>query len=157
GGVHRLVRLLGEGGQGAVFRTAEPTLAVKWIEDRSAARRERLRTQLQRGRSRLALPEMKSLPVAHPVALLRAAHVGYVMKFLSGMIPLSGYLKIPPGGTKEVHDWYVSGGGLRRRLRLLARTAEVLASLHANALVYGDPSPNNVFVSEDVSAEEVYL
>ena len=93
GQVHVLKDLLGEGGQGAVFRTGDPSVAVKWIEDRSPVRRERLRTQLQVVRSKLALPEMKELPIAHPQCLLKPPNVGYVMKLLTGMTPLSLLLR----------------------------------------------------------------
>ena len=157
GQVHVLKDLLGEGGQGAVFRTADPSIAVKWIEDRSPVRRERLRAQLQVVRSKLALPEMKELPIAHPHCLLKPPNVGYAMKLLTGMAAMSHLVRVPRGKPADVFDWYTAGGGLVRRLRILARAAEVLNSLHAASLVYADPSPNNIFVSSDPSAEEVYL
>jgi serine/threonine protein kinase len=39
----------------------------------------------------------------------------------------------------------------------LAKLAEVLAQLHGRAIAYGDPSPNNVLVSEAVDHAEVFL
>ena len=78
------------------------------------------------------------------------------MELFTGMMPIQSLL-CPPKGTKSVVEWYFQGGGLRRRLRILARTAEVLSELHGRGLVYVDPSPNNVFVSEQSNACEVRL
>ncbi|MCS6915428.1 MAG: hypothetical protein RMK29_07530 [Myxococcales bacterium] len=143
---------LGRGGQGAVYTVAgDPTLAVKLLEDPSRTLREQLRDQLAMvGR----LP-LDGLPLAHPLELLRPPHVGYVMRLLSGMAPLRSLMRPPDGSS--VASWYIQGGGLRRRLRVLARAAEVLATLHGRGLVFVDPSPTNVFVSVAVEAEEVGL
>ena len=72
------------------------------------------------------------------------------------MEPLSGLIE-PPTNVHSVGDWYKSGGGLRRRLKLLGRVAEVLNALHAKGLIYGDLSCKNVFASAEVSHEEICL
>jgi DNA-binding helix-hairpin-helix protein with protein kinase domain len=154
-GVHVLTKLLGRGGQGAVFRTREPGMAVKWIAQPSEARRLRLRDQLQGVRGHLA--RLPGLPIAYPLDLLRKPYLGYVMKLLTGMDPLTVLINPPKGTSRAVYDWYVAGGGLTRRLRLLARAADAFNRLHGVPLVYADPSPNNVFVSADPSGEEVWL
>ena len=152
GNRYRLGRELGRGGQGAVFSVEGDRIAVKLFRNQSAKARESLRDQLAMvGR----LP-LENLAVARPIEQLRSPHVGYVMELFTGMIPIQSLLR-PPKGTKSVVAWYFQGGSLRRRLRLLAHTAEVLSELHGRGLVYVDPSPNNVFVSEQSNACEVRL
>ena len=60
-----------------------------------------------------------------------------------------------PKNTNCLVEWYLQGGGLRRRLLLLARCAESLAQLHGKGLVYSDPSPNNILISNDVSNNDI--
>jgi serine/threonine protein kinase len=76
------------------------------------------------------------------------------MEYLSGMVPLTNLSSAPSTGTTA---WYLSTGSLRRRLEILARVANSLRQLHSRGLVYGDPSPSNVFVSEDPKFTEVWL
>ena len=152
GNRYRIGRQLGRGGQGVVFAVEGERMAVKLLRDRSPRARERLRDQLAMvGR----LP-LEGLAVARPIEQLRPPHVGYVMELFTGMAPLGSLLR-PPKGTKGIAEWYFEGGGLRRRLRLLARVAEVVAELHGRGLVYVDLSPHNVFVSERPNACEVRL
>ena len=149
---YRLGRELGRGGQGAVFAVEGDRLAVKLLRDRSPIAREGLRDQLAIvGR----LP-LEGLAVARPIDQLRSPHVGYVMELFTGMRSLRS-LRRPPKGGGSIREWYFEGGGLRRRLRLLARVAEVLSELHGRGLVYVDPSPHNVFVSEQPDDFEVRL
>ena len=56
---------------------------------------------------------------------------------------------------KIVH--YLKTGGLRRRLIALYKCSTLLARLHGNGLVYGDISPNNIFISEDLEHSSVWL
>jgi serine/threonine protein kinase len=86
--------------------------------------------------------------------MLREPVLGYLMELLTGMQPLSALCN-PPKATTSVASWYFQTGGLRRRLALLARTADVLSALHGKGLVYSDPSPHNIFVSEASDATEV--
>lgn len=152
GNRYRLGREIGRGGQGAVFAVEGEVLAVKLLWDRSERAPERLRDQLAMvGR----LP-LEDLAVARPLEQLRAPHVGYLMELFTGMVPLRSLMR-PPQDVDSVVRWYFQGGGLRRRLRVLARAAEVLAELHGRGLVYVDPAPDNVFVSEAADAWEVRL
>ena len=173
GNVHVLDKVLGEGGQGVVLATNNPDIAVKLIsggvqptsEQRGTllerlthgfgadlvtgdAARNKLRTRLETVRT-LPLPD---LHLAQPLAMLRG-HVGYTMRLLRDMVPMRTL--ILPG--ENLTEEYLTTGGLRRRLRLLAKTAETLGRLHSTPLVYADVSPNNVFVSSSVEANEVWL
>lgn len=152
GNRYGLGRELGRGGQGTVFAVEGDRLAVKLLRDRSQRAREGLRDQLAMvGR----LP-LEGLAVARPIEQLRPPHVGYVMELLTGMVSLRS-LGRPPKTVVSIREWYFDGGGLRRRLRLLARTAEVLSDLHGRGLVYVDPSPHNIFVSDRPDACAVRL
>jgi DNA-binding helix-hairpin-helix protein with protein kinase domain len=152
GNRYRLGPELGRGGQGSVFALEGVRLVVKLLRDRSPRARERMRDQL----AHVARLPLEDLAVARPTEQLRAPEVGYVMELLTGMVALQELMR-PAKGATSVPRWYIESGGLRRRLRLLARTAEVFAGLHGRGLIYVDPSPHNVFVSDPVEALEVRL
>ena len=149
---YRLGSELGRGGQGVVFAVEGERLAVKLLPGRSERRREHLRDQL----AMVARLPLDGLAVAHPIDQLRPPHVGYMMELFTGMAPLRSLLR-PPKGVDNVAQWYLDGGGLGRRLRLLAHIAQAISALHGRALVYTDLSPHNVFVSESTSDFEVRL
>ncbi|WP_437907554.1 hypothetical protein WME95_06515 [Sorangium sp. So ce327] len=147
---YSLLRQLGRGGQGAVHEVDGGRLAAKIVFDASATRRERLRNQLTQVK-RLSLADLE---IARPIEVLREPVLGYVMELLTGMQPLKALGAVPKDESSPA-AWYLAGGGLRRRLRLLARSADVLAGLHGKGLVYSDPSPHNIFVSASPAATEV--
>ena len=154
GGAHyALGAMLGHGGQGAVFAVRGRPLAVKLLN--AATPTARLRTQEAVARVK-RLP-LEGLTVARPLRALAHPHVGYVMELMTGMGPLSSLSSVPESRSADIAPWYLETGGLRRRLRLLARAAEILAELHGRGLVYGDASPANIFVSDDGEAQEVWL
>ncbi|EPB0854872.1 serine/threonine protein kinase [Yersinia enterocolitica] len=175
--VHHREDDLGDGGQGVVFRTGDPDLAIKLVTGEGkkpvtdAARITYYSSRFKRVRL-LPLPE--DLNISVPVALL-ANHAGYVMRLLSEMVPFSHFLldsaaaerisgdAIPSwlsamettDAKKIVH--YYQTGGLRRRLFGLYKCASLLARLHGRGLVYGDISPNNIFISRDLADTAVWL
>ncbi len=143
---------LGRGGQGTVYEIKGGRLAAKIMSKISPVKPETLRNQLSFVK-RLALND---LALARPLEMLREPHIGYVMELLTGMKSINMLIH-PPRNTESLLKWYIEGGGLKRRLRLLAISAEALAQLHGKGLIYSDPSPNNIFVSEDQDAYEVRL
>lgn len=147
-----LSRQLGRGGQGSVYAIEGGKLAVKILEQALPGQPEALRQQLAFVR-RL---DLRDLDVCRPLETLREPLTGYVMELLDDMEPLSSLANVP-GDVESPLDWYGGGGGLRRRLELLARAAATLSALHGKGLVYGDPSPNNVFVSSSPKALDVRL
>ena len=146
---HRLTEKLGVGGQGTVFLTADERFVVKVLSLPEAGARERWRQQLS---SVLTLP-LEDLKVSRPLRLLASPHVGYVMRRIPNAQSLAALSDVPHG-IADAAAWYLETGGLRRRLKVLARMAGILRSLHDRGLVYGDPSPANVLFDEE---EQVYL
>ena len=153
GTVYELEKELGCGGQGAVFAVKGGRRAVKILLDRSPTCRDRLKLQLRTVRM---LFDIRELAIATPLEMLQPPFLGYVMELLTGMVPISKLINVPRN-TDCIVEWYLNGGGLRRRLLLLARCAETLSQLHGRGLVYTDPSPNNIFVSSDADANEIRL
>ena len=136
---------LGKGGQGEVRRvTSQPGLAVKLVGQRPTRAFEQVRR----------LP-LSGLPIAAPITLLRDRE-GYVMRLADDMGPLK---RLVPAQFGDKHDlgWYAETGGLRRRLRIAAKSAAALARLHGLAMVYVDLNPGNVMVSRDTARDEVLL
>ena len=154
GVLHVLTERLGGGGQGTAYRTQDPRVLVKLVElpaeraQERKARQDRLRLI-----ARLGLQDR--LPLAVPESLVETDEsIGYTMRMLEDMVPLSELLRIP---SASVGRWYKETGGLRRRLRLLAELADVMAALHGEGLVYGDLSPSNVFVSGSIAEVSTWL
>ncbi|MFP4254229.1 MAG: protein kinase domain-containing protein [Halothece sp.] len=143
---YELTEELGEGGQGKVFAVSGGRYAVKLLSQKS--NRETLRRRLQQ----VKLLPIQDLKIARPKAMLKPPRVGYIMEMVTGMTAIKTLMDIPVDP-----ELYVAGGGLKRRLLLLAQCAETLSRLHAHGLVYSDPSPGNIFVSKDADAYEVRL
>lgn len=151
GRVWKLGRNLGRGGQGDVLEVAGQSLAVKILHDDNPVARAALEDRLRTVR-RLPLDD---IPIAAPIVLLAKPHLGYVMRLIDGVLPLDDLR--PSSRTPDIAQWYLETGGLRRRLRVLARLAETLEQLHSRAIVYGDLSLGNVLISEDAESDIVWL
>lgn len=149
---YELAGLLGRGGQGSVYAVKGGRLAVKVFHKSSHQQRERIRNQLIHVR-RLPIGEM---PLAKPLEMLRPPHTGYVMELLTGMAPLKRLIS-PQKGEKPSQEWYIRTGGLHRRLMVLGRAARILSQIHGKGLAYSDPSPVNIFISDDSSFAEVWF
>jgi len=145
---HLLLPAIKTGGQGAVYQTREPNIGVKILKDGERA------ADLVREVRRLPIEDLTS--IAAPLSTLQD-QPGYVMVWLRGMVPLSETPLPARGRRTDIIDWYIATGGLRRRLALSARLAEVIADLHGRGLVYVDLSMANVMVSEAGFVAEVRL
>ncbi|MEB3882003.1 protein kinase [Lyngbya sp. CCY1209] len=152
GTVYQLSQKLGQGGQGVVYAVEGGRRAVKILNKTSQTERDRLRRQLQL----VQQLDLKGLNIARPLEMLKPPRVGYVMELLTDMMPISK-LSNYPQNVNCIVEWYLEGGGLKRRLLLLAQCAETLSQLHGKGLVYSDPSENNVFVSCDVNHHIIRL
>lgn len=179
GNLHYPDHELARGGQGVVFRTTDVDLAIKQPLDASGNpdKSANLRDRFQNIR---LLPLPLRSPISLPLAILRD-EPGYVMRLLNGMKPfkvfdLDGKTKAAlkealaadkqelPVWLAEIPDQeialqlfhYADTGSTCRRLLSLSKCASILARLHSAGLVYGDISPNNVFVG-DGDSREVWL
>ena len=173
---HYLAEELARGGQGVVYRTRDADLAIKQPLDVSGEpdKAANLHDRFQKIR---CLPIPPRIPVSLPLAILRD-EPGYVMRLLNGMRPFeifemggrtkkelqedleAGRLELPKWlaviPDKDVAlrlHYYATTGSTRRRLFALSKCASILSRLHNAGLVYGDISPNNVFVGNDDSRE----
>ena len=175
--VHRQDKVLGQGGQGVVFRTKDPDLAIKLVTDDSGnpvTDKVSIEKYSKRFKSVRLLPLPERLNISVPVALLQD-NAGYVMQLLSEMVPFSHFWldgkaaeqirtedipvwlsEMPENAAKTIIHYYRTGG-LRRRLEALYKCASLLARLHSHGLVYGDVSPNNIFLSKGLDNSSVWL
>lgn len=170
GNLHYPADELARGGQGVVFRTKDVDLAIKQPLDASGNpdRNANLRDRFQNIR---LLPLPPRIPISLPLAILRD-QPGYVMRLLNGMKPFSSFdlngitkaelreqefpkwlATIPDKDMALRLSHYANTGSTRRRLFALSKCASILTRLHGAGLVYGDISPNNVFVGDDDSRE----
>lgn len=175
--VHIQDKVLGQGGQGVVFRTKDPDLAIKLVTDESGTPvtdKESVERYSKRFKRVRLLPLPEYLNISVPAALLQN-NAGYVMQLLSEMVPFSLFWldgksaenigpddipawlsAMPENEAKKIVHYYRTGG-LRRRLHALYKCASLLARLHGNGMVYGDISPNNIFISEGLDDSAVWL
>lgn len=175
--VHIQDKVLGKGGQGVVFRTKDPDLAIKLVTDESGTPvtdEELVERYSKRFKRVRLLPLPENLNISVPAALLQN-NAGYVMQLLSEMVPFSHFWldgktaekigpddipawlsAMPENEAKKIVHYYKTGG-LRRRLHALYKCSSLLARLHGNGMVYGDISPNNIFISEGIDDSSVWL
>lgn len=157
---HFLDEEIGRGGQGAVYKTKDPNVIVKMKIHRDTGEwvindeeYDLFKSDLDEVRI-LDLPEF--IHIARPVRLLKKPYCGYVMRLLGNMKPIK-YWVSPFDNSMNPVVFYYNTGGLKHRLELLTNLAEIFTKLFCHSAVYADISPNNIFVSEDNSASEVWL
>lgn len=157
---HQLTEKLGQGGQGAVWKTSDPNIIVKMkidvvtgepvVDD---AEYEKYKAGLDEVRT-LDLPE--GIHVAKVASILQKPYCGYTMRMLSNMKSVKYWIRsfgentVPPAFFRDT-------GGLRYRLRFLSKAAGIFAKLNYHSVVYADLSPDNLFVSVDNQAGQVWL
>ena len=173
GNIHEKDVELGRGGQGVVFRTRDPDIAIKVVLDGNG-RAIQSGPLARRLRAVRLLPVPPNLQLSMPAAILRD-RAGYAMRLLSDMVPFKhfwpGGSDVMENGISDVPAWlvsapesvagelihYVKTGGLRRRLLALYRCSAILGRIHAAGLVYGDISPANVYISRDLRSRSVWM
>jgi hypothetical protein len=174
--VHVTAKELGRGGQGVVFRTNDPNIAIKLVLRNEAlvTDQESLESFADKLKELRTLPFPSELQIASPAAVLQGA-AGYAMKLMDEMLPFKHFWldlgRSSEIGPEAVPSWlsgvdkqlaarlihYQTTGGLRRRLVALSKCASILARLHAAGLLYGDLSPANAFVSRELTFSQVWL
>lgn len=154
---------LASGGQGVVYRTKDPDIAIKQPlnKDGKPDTTSDLATRFQNIR---LLPLPKGIHLTMPMSIMES-EPGYCMRLLNGMksfgcFHLDGKRKKELSEMKMPH-WledipdedmalklfhYALTGGAKKRFEALYKCASVLARLHNSGLVYGDVSLNNIFI-----------
>jgi len=152
-----LVKKIGQGGQGVVCTTQVDNVLVKMSTQRD---KDKKRKWLEHVHWLMKQP-LEQLNIAKPFSriAMKGNNFGYAMELMDGLIPLESLMNeteelIAAEGSPE---HYLSTGGLKRRMTILAKLARTLSDLHARGLAYGDLSPANIFVSENPDYSEVWL
>lgn len=152
-----LVKKIGQGGQGVVCTTQVDNVLVKMSTQRD---KDKKRMWIEHVHWLMRQP-LEKLNIAKPFSriAMKGNNFGYAMELMDGLIPLELLMNeteelIASDGSPE---HYLSTGGLKRRMSILAKLARTLADLHARGLAYGDLSPANIFVSENPEYSEVWL
>ncbi|WP_172591319.1 protein kinase domain-containing protein [Shewanella xiamenensis] len=151
----KLTHKIGEGGQGEVFGTDISGYLAKLVnfEDDKKLKNwsKRIRWAMRQ--------DLGDLNLARPIAMLTEPKPGYIMEMMDELVPLRQILDASYEALLESQDFSVfrSTGGLQRRYQLLGKLARELAELHGRGIVYGDLSPDNVFVSSDPNFSELWL
>lgn len=147
-----LTQTIGIGGQGAVFAVnGNDRIVIKaLINEKNEILRnpERYNQYHLQVDSVMAKANIKHL--AKPICMLKKPYCGYVMRFMSNMIPLE---KLMLPGITPPKDYYKNTGGLKRRYTILRNLATILKDLYMYGLVYADLSPKNIFVSKEFSLQ----
>lgn len=170
GTAHTCTDLLSYGGQGAVYRTENPNMVVKFVFDGQGEKDWR---HLEKNQCFLDLRLLPTPPqVTIPCGVL-ADYVGYTMELLEDMAsfeesfslskdPYTGgdwFLEQHKAQEPLVHLLYnyKKTGGLRRRLLAYYHLSCIFLELHSHGLVFGDFSPKNVFLSTSHGYSHVWL
>lgn len=172
GYVHIITEEISRGGQGVVYRTTDPNIAVK-VEISSKDDTEIINKSGNRKFLDIwLLPIPNKVNITLPKATLET-YSGYTMTLLEDMesfekgfnkeveeIQMNSWLK----GIYEQNEEcgkhfanYVATGGKKRRLFAYLKCAVILSKLHANGLVYCDFSQNNVFISSNKQYCNVWI
>lgn len=154
---YELIQKIGEGGQGVVCRTRYPNVLVK--VSRRPLSEPKVKDWFEHVRW-IARQPLAGMHIATPVAFINSElNPGYVMELMDGLEPLGKMLEQSMLALQEGRgaEEYRATGGVSRRVRVLAKLARILADLHGRALVYGDLSPSNIFVSKAIGYHEVWL
>lgn len=137
------------GGQGAVYRTNHSNILVKLL-NKDESEYEKFVDEVNDVRI-LDLP--RDIKIAKPIELLEKPHVGYYMQLLSGMEPIKN-LFVP---QKDIKKLLEEKAGILKRITVLMNISEVFAKLYEKNIMYGDISPENIFISSEFAHNQAWL
>lgn len=174
GYTHITTSEIARGGQGAVFRTQNPNIAVKVEFDNAGTEFCKDVSHNEALEELRMLPILKKVNITLPQATLMSM-AGYVMTLLDDMDSFETVFSYnfnekceyenewlesfgdDAGDSVNMFGQYILSGGRRRRLQAYLKAAAYLAEIHGKGLVYCDFSSKNVFVSKDAKNSEVWL
>lgn len=165
---------IARGGQGAVFRTQNPNVALKIEFDQSGLEFSKDITHNIKLNDIRLLPIPNKTNITLPQATLKGI-AGYVMTLLDDMDSFENIFAFSFNGVSEyTNTWldnfrdsspdfvnvmgqYIASGGRRRRLNAYLKAASIMSLLHSSGLVYCDFSSRNAFISKLSNNNEVWL
>ncbi len=171
GYIINLGEVIGEGGQGIVYKSADDEdIAIKLCLDKGGTRitdKDRI-IKINTSCKEIRFLPLYSNKISVPLSVLKG-HPGYIMKLVRGMRPINKLLYSPSykfKGEKPPiflsvkkdeelsletrYIWhYNETGSARQRLNILSLIAIELAKLHSKGIVYSDISFNNIFYSDE--------
>lgn len=161
GGKYPLQDELSRGGQGAVYTTELPNVLIKGYTNKDESAKQRWRTHIEW----LTRQDFADLKLARPLVLMKLPRMAYAMHLMDGLVSLKTLFDSFINATEQATDEnptpqiqnYLDQGGLRRRIRILCQLARTLNQLHGRGMLYGDLSPDNIFVSDDPAYAETWL
>ena len=172
GYTHNTTSEISRGGQGIVFRTENPNIAVKVVLNPLGNGFSEEPYDNEVFESLRLLPIPSKINITLPQATLRK-YSGYVMTLLDDMESFEsafdysfqkkcGYTNewlesLGDEPCVEFLGQYIMSGGLRRRLDAYLHIANMLSKLHSNGLVYCDFSTKNAFISNSQENSNVWL
>ena len=157
GYVHRIdiANIVGTGAQGAVYRGENKNILIKINQTKEE---NYLGKKIDKIKS---LNLSKDFKFTLPITKLNSSdknYEGYIMRMMEDMKPISCLMRTSFENMEECYRYYnKETGGLRRRLEVLKKVAYNLYYLHSKGIVYGDISPNNIFVSKELSHSEIWF
>lgn len=172
GYTHNTTSEISRGGQGIVFRTENPNMAVKVALNSLGNGFSEDSSDNEAFESLRLLPIPSKINLTLPQATLRK-YSGYVMTLLDDMESFEssfdysfqskcGYTNewlesLGNEDLTEMFGQYIMSGGLRRRLNAYLHIAKMLSQLHSNGLVYCDFSTKNAFISSSKKNDNIWL
>ncbi len=155
GNEYVLTGKIGEGGQGMVCSTDRPGTLVKIINTKDKSKILSAIKQIKW----INKQNIKDLNMALPkIAISRPKH-GYVMELMDGLVSLQDVLDKSFNDLQDNQstEEYLNTGSISRRSKLLLEIAKTLSELHSRGYAYGDLSPANIFVSENISHSQAWF
>lgn len=149
GAEYYIEKEIGHGGQGRVFSIKGGKYAFKLIGKKDSKNAQNLKQKL----SYLKTRPINELPISIPLEQVKGKALGYIMEMATDMTPIEDLIK----PNDAFVTWWKKTGGLKRRLTLLKKIAQVISNLHSKGLVYGDFSLSNIFISKDANYSEIFF
>ena len=155
GNEYLLTGKVGEGGQGMVCNTDRKEVLVKIINNKDKSKVAKAIKQIEW----ISTQNLGDLNIALPKIAITRPKKGYVMELMDGLVSLQKVLEKSFIDLQENNsiDGYLETGGVERRIKLLLEIATTLSELHSRGYAYGDLSPENIFVSENVAHSQVWF
>lgn len=163
--------LIGRGGQGAVYSTDDPDIALKFLVTSNAESQyaelnldSKAIDRFKRKISHLSHLQIdESIKISMPLSILSECG-GYTLKLLGDKTSFDSFfpqnfdsLDTDEEKAKAAIDFFIKTGGLKLRYKALGVAAAELSKLHSRGMVYCDISSSNLFVISKILKDKSQL